>query len=271
MLRKLLRPLAITLSVASFLLLAPSIFAVVQSSIEGGDIYRVRNVTKGGTFADPVNADACDTLQYKVRIHNPGPTETLHNVTVQAVFQTAASTQNKSLIIIKAPEASPSNTSDTATVNLSTAQTVTFISGSAQLLDANGAIISSLSDAIVGGGVNIGSVGISLNQKRFVQFKAKVNCPKPPEQPPEKPPEKPPEQPKKVVKKVIVKQEQQQRQEQQQTVIVGQQAPPRQPPPAAPAALPEAGTGDIAGIFVSVAAAGNIAYYIVYRRLAPLF
>ena len=39
--------------------------------IEGGDIYRVRNVTKNTDFTDPVSADLCDTVQFKVRIHNP--------------------------------------------------------------------------------------------------------------------------------------------------------------------------------------------------------
>lgn len=160
--------------------------ADVQSSIEGGDIYRVKNITKNTDFADPASADACDVLQYKVRIHNPGPNATLKDVTVQAVFGTAATTHNVSTATVRASNASPSSTTDTATVNLSTSQTLSYVNGTTQLLDANGNVISILPDTITGAGVNIGSVGVSLANKRYVQFEEKVSCPTTP--PPVTPP-----------------------------------------------------------------------------------
>lgn len=169
--------------VAPLVLFASPVHAVVQSSISGGDIYQVKDVTKGGSYTDPVSADACDTLRYMVRIHNGGPTEVLTNTTVQVVYQTSTGTKNVSSAIVRASNASPTNTSDTSTVNLSSAQMINFVSGSAKLLDANSNTISNLSDDIIKGGVSIGNVGVSINEKRFVIFDAKVNCPTPPTTP----------------------------------------------------------------------------------------
>jgi hypothetical protein len=183
--------IAAVASVLPVIALASPVLATVQSSVEGGDIYRVKNVTKNVDFIDPAKADACEVLQYKVRIHNPGPAEVLNNVTVQAAFQTAASTKNVSIITVRASNASPSNTSDTATVNLSSAQTMSYVNGTTELLDANGNVIKTLPDGITQGGVSIGNVGVSINEKRFVQFKEKVNCPTPPVTPPVTPPTTP--------------------------------------------------------------------------------
>ena len=110
--------LAIAIATLPVLAFSGTAMATVQSSIEGGDIYRVKNVTKNVDFTDPATADACNVLEYKVRIHNPGPTETLNNVKVVAAFGTAATTKNVSIVTVRADNASPSNVSDTATVIL---------------------------------------------------------------------------------------------------------------------------------------------------------
>jgi hypothetical protein len=48
--------------------------------------------------------------------------------------------------------------------------------------------MQNLADGIVGGSVNIpGGVGVSTEQKRFVQFSAKLDCPTPPVTPPKTP------------------------------------------------------------------------------------
>jgi hypothetical protein len=179
-----LASLAAIVVVPAIVLSSAPTHAAVPSSIEGGDIYRVKNLTKGqAEFSDPASADACDVLQYKVRIHNGGPDAVLNNVTVQAAFPTAASTQNISLMILRADNASPSSTSDTATVNISSAQKLSYVTNSTELLDANGNLIKTYNDSTDGvvteGGINIGAVGISINEKRYVQFKEKINCPTP--------------------------------------------------------------------------------------------
>ncbi len=158
--------------------------AAVQSSIEGGDIYRVRNITKNTGFSDPASADKCDQLQYRVLLHNPGPDAVLTGVVVKAVLPAAASTQNVSTVTATADNGNPASVSDTATVNISTAQKITYVPGSTQLLNAQGGVISTIADINTGTGTNIGSIGISVNERRFVQFKANIDCPPPPCTPP---------------------------------------------------------------------------------------
>ena len=213
--------------VASAALVATPVLAANQGQIEGGDIYRVKNITQNRDFSDPQTAKACDTLQYKVRIHNPGP-GALSQVNVKATLPSNAATSNTSTVTVSSQSADPSSTSDNAVVNFTSgAQSETYVSGSTQLLDANGNVIQNLSDGITAGGVNIGNVGVSIEQKRFVQFKAQVNCPT--EQP------KQPEQP-------------------------GKGAPA----PEQPAALPE--TGPEAGL-AALAGSGALGYAVrEYRR-----
>jgi uncharacterized repeat protein (TIGR01451 family) len=156
--------------------------AAAVGQIEGGDIYRVRNVTKNTDFTDPASADLCETVQFKVRIHNPGP-DTLNNVKVKATLDSSTATSHSSKVTITADNANPSTTTDTAGVNLSKAGTISYVAGSTELLDAHNSKLNNLPDGIIGDGVgvNIGKVGVSTEQKRFVQFQAKINCPQPPE------------------------------------------------------------------------------------------
>ena len=207
--------------------------ATVQSAIESGNIYRVKNVTKNTSFTDPVNADKCDELEYWVRVHNVGPTESLANVTVKAAFQSAVETNNTSTVSVRADNAHPSVAGDTATVNLSTAQGLTYVSGSTKLYDAFGNYMKDLPDGVTQAGVNIGTVGVSTANKRFVHFKMKVNCPTPPAEQPKEQPKK--EQPKQEVKPVAKE-------------------------------LPKTGAASVAGLFAGVSAIGAAGHYIVTRR-----
>ncbi len=166
--------------VAPLTLAATPVLASTAGQIEGGDIYRVRNVTKGGDFADPTNADKCETVQFKVRIHNPGP-DALTGVKVGATLPSGASTSHSSKVTVTADNANPKTTTDTAGVKLSGSYKISYVGGSTQLLDANNSVMQTLPDGIVGGQVNIpGGVGVSTQQKRFVQFSAKVDCPEVP-------------------------------------------------------------------------------------------
>lgn len=153
--------------------------AIGEGQIAGGDIYRSKNVTKNGEFSDTTFADKCETLQYKIRLHNPGPT-TVNNVNVKVNLPGNVDTTNVSTATITSQNSQPSVVSDTTTVKLSTAQKIDYVNGSTELLDTYSKHIAGLPDTIFSSGVNIGSVGVSLNEIKFVQFKAKVDCPKPP-------------------------------------------------------------------------------------------
>ncbi len=165
----------ITGAVMASALVVSTVAAVGAGQVEAGDIYRVKNVTKGGDFTDPASATCGDTVQYKVRIHNPGP-DSLGNVTVTATLPGGVATTHVSKVTVSSPNADPASTSDTATVNLDKAGKLSYVAGSTELLDHNGARVNGLGDTITSSGVNIGNVGVSLQQKRFVQFKAKVTC-----------------------------------------------------------------------------------------------
>jgi uncharacterized repeat protein (TIGR01451 family) len=215
-------------------LLVPVAFAGVAAAnpagqIEGGDIYRVRNITKSGAFEDPTKADACETVQFRVRIHNPGP-DALTGVTVKATLNTEASASHSSTVTVSATNANPTSTTDTAGVNLSSAQKMSYISGSTELLDQSGAKMSTLGDTILTDGVSVpNGVGVSTEQKRFVQFEAKVDCP------PTTPPVTPPT-----------------------TTTTST--------PAAPTKLVNTGAGSTIGIFAAATAAGAVAYRVVLGR-----
>jgi len=142
-----------------------------------GDIYRVRNVTDNQTsFVSQANADPCETVQFKVRVHNGGP-ETLTNVKVKATIPANSATTHASTVRVTADNnREDAVATGTATVKLSKASAIKYVSGSTELLDTNGSKLQTLGDTILTSGVNIGSVGVSLNNMRFVQFKAKVNC-----------------------------------------------------------------------------------------------
>lgn len=164
--------LALALPILAFS--APAYAATGQ--IEGGDIYWSKNITKGSGFVDPTSADAGDTLLYRVRIHNPGEV-CLTNVNLKAILPSGVNSTNTSTITIWADSATTNYISDTATINLSSGQSISYTPGTTQLLDQNGAVISTLPDTILSSGVNIGGVCVSVNNKRFVQFQAKVSVP----------------------------------------------------------------------------------------------
>lgn len=224
--------------IAASALLVPVAFAGVASAapagqIEGGDIYRVRNVTKNGAFEDPTKADACETVQFRVRIHNPGP-DALTGVVVKATLNTESATSHSSTVTISADNSNPESTSDTAGVNLSSAQKMSYVAGSTELLDANGAKMQTLGDTILTSGVQVpNGVGVSTEQKRLVQFEAKVDCPTTP------PPVTPPA------------------------------TTTPTPTPVAPTKLVNTGAGSVIGIFAAATAAGAAAYrFVLGRRLS---
>lgn len=198
-----------------------------SGQIEGGDIYWAKNVTANGSYVDPASANAGDTLSFRVRIHNPGEV-CLTNVNVKAVLPSGSNTAHTSTVTIWADNATTNYISDTATVNLSSSQSFTYVPGSAQLLDNSG-VTGNLSDSIVTTGVNIGNVCVSVGNQRFVQFQAKVSVPANPTPTPAP------------VKPVAAK-------------------------GAAPEKLPSTGPGAVASLFAGASALGAAGHYIVSRK-----
>lgn len=174
---KSLKVVAIAIAVSATILGGNPASAAGQ--IEGGNIYRVKNVTKNSAFADPASATCGETVQFRVRIHNPGPGE-ISNVKVAATLPAAEATSHSSTVTVSASDA-PDVITDTAGVNLDKAGKLSYVAGSTELLDPSGAKLQGLGDGIVGGGVTLSDpIGVSTQQFRSVQFSAKVDCPEKP-------------------------------------------------------------------------------------------
>lgn len=173
---------------------AGPVFANSPGQIDGGDIYRIKNLTQNSTYADSASATCNDELQYKVLLHNSrfGAVE---NVTAKATLPANGGTSN---MVVTYDSPGPRNSvSASASLDLKKGS-VSYESGSSQLLDGNNNVIKALPDGITDGGVNTGTLAGSTAE--FVTFKAKVTCaptpppcetnctPKPPVTPPVTPP-----------------------------------------------------------------------------------
>lgn len=231
--------------------LGNQVSAMGEGQIERGDIYYAKNLSNGGDFNDPISADKCDVLQYKVRMHNPGA-KPVTNVNVKVNLPSGESTKNVSTATISAQNAFPATVSDTATVNLSSSQSISYISGSTQLLDWTNTVVQNLPDGITGGGVNIGTVGVSIHEVKYVQFKAKVSCPKPEECTDN------PATPEDECHPCV---------DNPKTPM--NECKPETPPSTPPSGeLPNTGPGDVIATFFGISSISSIVYYAVTRRLA---
>lgn len=170
---------AVVLAVPFAIVLGNSASGIGEGQIERGDFYYSKNLSTNSGYGDPTSAAKCQQILYKVRMHNPG-VGTITNVRMHVNLPATKATQNVSTVTITADNAFPVTVSDTATVNISTAETVSYVAGTTQLLNAQNNVIANLPDGITNGEINIGSVGVSLNEIRFVQFKADISCETPP-------------------------------------------------------------------------------------------
>jgi hypothetical protein len=176
------KKLALTVLATSFLLIAAAIPSAAadqnQQSSQGqfsqGNFYYVKDETQNGAWGNTISANACDELRYKIYLYNPGPSF-LSSATIQVSLPSNAAASNTSTATAYSINADPTTVSANAVVNLNTSESITYESGSTELLDANNNVIKDLPDGITQGGVNIGDIAASGTE--FVQFNAKVNCP----------------------------------------------------------------------------------------------
>jgi hypothetical protein len=156
------------------------VLADSPGQIEGGNIFQIQNLTQKSSFANPATANACDELEYSVQLANVGYGN-LSNVTVSVNLPTTSGTSNAATMTASGQTGGTPATSTitaTATVNISSAQTVSYVNGSTQLLDEKGNLIENLPEGVTTqSGVNIGTlVGSAIE---YVNFKAQVSCPAP--------------------------------------------------------------------------------------------
>ena len=160
----------------SFAALSPAVFADSPADIAGGNIYQIKNLTQNVNYANPASANACDELEYSIQLHNTAYVAAT-NVTVSVNLPNTSSVKNVSTFNATYGGGVANSVSGSTELDLSSAQTVSYIPGSAELLDVNGNKISSLSDNLMTSGDNIGSINGSSVE--YVNFEAKVGCPTP--------------------------------------------------------------------------------------------
>lgn len=179
--KRLLLTAAFAVAAMPFVGLAGTALAIEPyGSIGGGNIVTSKNVTQNGTFADVTNATCNDTIKIRAYVHNPGP-DALTGVRAQAVLPTGAANSFSVKMTISAANANPSSESDTTSIKSDKTASMSYIAGSAEYFDANGARLGSLSDSIVSNGTDVpGGVDVSTMNARYVQFQAKLNCAEPP-------------------------------------------------------------------------------------------
>src|SRR3569833_1069971 len=166
---KIVSKLAATAAILPIVAFASTAFADSPPQLGGGaDVYVVKNLTQAGSYASIVNANACDELKYSVRLHNTA-LSAFQDVKLSDSLPSASSTINTSTATATTNLGGASGTSDTATVDLSSAQTIGYENGTAVLTDANNNVIRTLQDTITSSGVDIGPLNGSTTV--FVQFK----------------------------------------------------------------------------------------------------
>lgn len=164
--------LALFVSVLAFS--GSSVSAASAGQLAGGDNYVVKNVTKGGAYANSVSATCNEEVKFSMQLSNT-QFGALNNVNLKATLPSAGGT---STATATTDLGGASGTSDTASVALGANQTIGYEAGSTVLYDGNGGVVKTLGDSITGSGVNIGTIDGSTTE--FVNFKAKVNCPETP-------------------------------------------------------------------------------------------
>jgi hypothetical protein len=170
--------LVAALAVLPILAVASPALADSPGQLGGGsEVYKVKDLTQGGSYANTISANACDEVQYSILLHNTS-FGGFTNVHVGVNLPSNSSNSNVSTVTATTNLGGISGTSGTATVNINSSQTVSYENGTTVLYNSNGSVIKTLPDTITSSGVDIGALNGSTTE--FVNFKAKISCPETP-------------------------------------------------------------------------------------------
>ncbi|OVE78499.1 hypothetical protein BVY00_02590 [bacterium G20] len=157
------------LMVVAMTALSPSpVFADSPGQLTGGpNVYLVKNLTQGGSYANSVSAACNEEVQYSTQLHNAA-FGGLTNI------QVSANLAGGTISAVPAEGASAGTTGN-VTVNVASGGTLAYENGTTVLYDVSGNALKTLPDTITSGGVNVGNLSGSTTE--FVNFRAIVNCP----------------------------------------------------------------------------------------------
>lgn len=148
-----------------------TLFSHGVGQIESGNIAQASMSGASGSYSDPLVADLGMKVTVALRLHNGGPDE-LTGTRVTARIPNGAASSLSIRLVARPRNAHPPSTGDTATVQVKGGGPgcVTYVPGSTSLYDQHFGLIKNLPDGITGEGVPIGTVGVSLEQIRFVSL-----------------------------------------------------------------------------------------------------
>jgi hypothetical protein len=135
----------------------------------GSQVYKVKDVTQNGAYANSISANAGDELEYSIDLHN-----TEYGQLTNIVVNATVSSNGSSTVTATPDSGGTTGTNGSVTVNGS-AQGVTYEAGTTELFDGSGNLEKTLPDGITNGGINVGNLNGSTGE--FVNFKVKVNTP----------------------------------------------------------------------------------------------
>lgn len=151
-----------------------------RSQIGGGQIALMADLTHPGRFQNPLRAQPCDALAYRVRLYNPGPA-TVHNVRVAASINTITSYSRMiATFVAYAPDGSVADVAAQPWVISHTPVTQAYVAGSTRTRDSAGRVVATsrsgaLADTITATtyGIPVGNLGIGVTE--YVEFETKLS------------------------------------------------------------------------------------------------
>jgi len=141
----------------------------------GGSVYEVKDLTQNGSYANTISAKAGDLLEYSVELHNDAY-GSLTSINVAANLPSNSAVSNTSTVVATTNLGGTSGATGSVTVNLNSAQTISYVKGSTVLDNGQGVQTQTFPDGITSqSGINVG--GLMGSTIEFVNFEAKVSTP----------------------------------------------------------------------------------------------
>ncbi len=146
-----------------------------NDQIEGGDIFRIADLSRPSQFSQDATSYPCDLLLYRIRLYNPGG-ETATKLHLQVDISNEQFRNNTAVAVATSPNIDPSSTTAFATVRFRSPHSLTYVARTTQLLDQNDHLIDKLADGITIGGVGVSVGDLRSGETKVVQFEMKVSC-----------------------------------------------------------------------------------------------
>lgn len=143
--------------------------------IERGNIVRASLSGASGSYSDPLIAHLDSTVTVAIRLSNGGPDDVV-GTRVSASLPNGVASSLSVGLVARPRNAHPPSAGDTATIEIEGDEPgcIAYVPGSTRLYDQHFGLISDLPDGIAGTGVSIGSVGVSIEDTRFISLDLKL-------------------------------------------------------------------------------------------------